>query len=260
MPPNADETRTGDAARRLYDALQQLDVYDVSPEIRTNMPHWPSHPTTAIVEDARTVALDHHFIQVLILPEHAGSHVDAPAHIQASMPDATIDRIPAHHLVRPYKKYDLRFVDPQPGQNITRDELVEAERRAGIALEPGDIALLNFGWDRYYPDDDADAGRRTWWAANSPGLDADACRHLAEAKVTAVAADNATCDTSARDGQVNTAFGHNEFFLPNHILIIEGLIGLDRVPAVGLFVALPMKIRGGSGSPIRVVLYAEPAG
>lgn len=261
MGAQDDHMESTDPALAAYRALRSLQAYDVSPTVRTNMPHWPSHPTAAIVDDARTIASDHHFIQVLILPEHAGSHVDAPAHIQSSMPEWTIDRYAADHLVRPFKKYDLTGLDPQPGQNITRDELVACEQAAGFRLEPGDIALLNFGWDRHYPsDDDTDAGRRTWWAANSPGLDEDACRHLADAKVTAVAADNATCDTSARDGTVNTAFGHDRYFLPNQILIIEGLVGLGPVPPVGLFVALPMKIRGGSGSPLRVVLYASTGG
>ena len=48
--------------------------------------------------------------------------------------------------------------------------------------------------------------------------------------------------------------GIEHAFLPNEILIFEGLIGLGAAPAQGLFLGLPLRIRGGSGSPIRAVL------
>ena len=53
------------------------------------------------------------------------------------------------------------------------------------------------------------------------------------------------------------AHGHASAFLPRGILIVEGLMGLSHVPATGLFLALPLKIAGGTGSPLRVVLLSE---
>ena len=53
------------------------------------------------------------------------------------------------------------------------------------------------------------------------------------------------------------AHGHVEHFLPQGILIVEGLTGLADVPATGLFLALPLKIAGGTGSPVRVVLLTD---
>jgi kynurenine formamidase len=53
------------------------------------------------------------------------------------------------------------------------------------------------------------------------------------------------------------AYGHVSAFLPRGILIVEGLTGLARVPATGLFLALPLKIAEGTGSPVRVVLLTE---
>jgi arylformamidase len=241
------------AAQQVYDALCALKAFDVSPITQTNMPKWPSHPDTAIIEDSRTIELHKHFIQTLILPEHSGSHVDAPAHFHSEL--RTIEQFPAEYLIRPYKKYDLRPLDPQPGDTLTGEHMREAADRDGITLNPGDIAILQYGWDRHYHPDAPDMATRLWYAMNSPGLDESACAYFVDAGVTAVAADNAACESAVIDGEVIADYGHHIYFLPNEILIIEGLQGLDRVPAEGLFVALPMKIKGGSGSPIRIVLY-----
>jgi kynurenine formamidase len=75
--------------------------------------------------------------------------------------------------------------------------------------------------------------------------------------VAAVASDTWGCDTSRRDDEAGHSPGHNTWFLPRGIPIVEGLVGLATAPATGLFVALPLKIRRGSGSPLRVVLLGE---
>jgi arylformamidase len=53
------------------------------------------------------------------------------------------------------------------------------------------------------------------------------------------------------------AHGHTHAFLPRGILIVEGLHGLAGVASAGLFLALPLKIAGGTGSPLRVVLLTD---
>ena len=76
-----------------------------------------------------------------------------------------------------------------------------------------------------------------WWGENAPGLDEETCRFLSESEVKAVGAE----------------FGHAVYFLPRSILIIEGLHDLAKVPPIFYFIALPLKIKGGSGSPIRPI-------
>ena len=99
-----------------------------------------------------------------------------------------------------------------------------------------------------------------FWGRNEPGLSEDACRYLAEAAVVAVASDTAGCDVPCVDGEIGFGHGHSSWFLPRGILIVEGLRGLDRVAATGLFVALPLKIAGGTGSPLRVLLLDRGEG
>jgi arylformamidase len=215
------------------------------------------HPPLAIDAQARNHAEHGYFVQALSMGEHTGAHVDAPAHILADRMDETIDRFPPQTLVAPYKKYDLSDLDLSPGRLVTAAELRAVEERDAFTLERSDVAIVQYGWDRYYKPESADEAERMWWVDNAPGLAEDACRYLVDAGVRAVASDTATADTAMVDGAITSDLGHTTYFLPNGILLIESLVGLAAAPAQGLFLALPLKIQGGSGSPIRAVLVVE---
>jgi arylformamidase len=74
-----------------------------------------------------------------------------------------------------------------------------------------------------------------------------------------VASDTAACDNAVVEGEIGAGHGHSHWFLPRGILIVEGLRGLAKLPPTGLFVALPLKIKGGTGSPLRVLLLHSGA-
>jgi kynurenine formamidase len=192
---------------------------------------------------------------LLELAEHVGTHVDAPYHFDSN--GLTVDELPADLLLlRPFKKFDLAAKAYQPGELVELEDLIEAAERAGFSLEDGDVAVLDLGWDRYLPGgpDERDGA---WWGRNQPGLSEAACEYLATAGIAAVACDTAACDVACRDGEILSAHGHAQHFLPNGILIVEGLHGLGAVPASGLFLALPLKVLRGTGSPVRVLLLTE---
>ena len=242
------------AAATLLGALAHLQVYDVSPTIDAQMPMWFMHAPPAIspitTHEKEGVAAN-----TVTFSEHTGSHVDAPFHFDPS--GATIAEVPADALLlRPYCKYNLSSGEHQPGELIGLEHLKAAEARGGFALQPGDVAVIETGWDRNRPG--GDAGREPgWWGANEPGLSPEACDYLAAAGVCAVATDTAAADIAVADGEITGAHGHVHAFLPHGILIVEGLTGLATAPESGLFLALPLKISGGSGSPVRVVLLGE---
>jgi len=238
----------------LAEALRHAALYDVSPLIDERLPVFPGHPPIEIDAGARTHERDGYFLQRLALGEHVGSHVDAPAHAVASMSGHTIDRYPVDRFIVPYVKYDLTAFAPEPGDLITAATLREVEERDGLEPRPGDVAIVQFGWDRHFRPGSDDPDERLWWIRNAPGLAEDACDHLVSRGVRGVGSDTATCDTAVVDGAITSAVGHLRAFLPNEILLFEGLIGLAAAPPRGLFIGLPLRIRGGSGSPIRAVL------
>ena len=89
--------------------------------------------------------------------------------------------------------------DHHPGELVAVEQLVAAEARGGFALGQGDVAILDFGWDRYYPPE-GETGHDNWWGRNEPGLSEEACRYLADAGIAAVASDTAACDVAEKDG------------------------------------------------------------
>ena len=240
-------------------ALRSAVLHDVSPMIDARLPVFPGHPPVEIDAGARTHERDGYFLQHLSLGEHVGAHVDAPAHAVATLADRTIDRYPVDRFIAPYVKYDLSAHAPGPGDLVTRATLAEVERRDGIALRAGDVAIVQFGWDRHFKPGSDDPAERAWWIRNAPGLAEDACEHLVSHGVTAVGSDTATCDAAVVDGVITSDVGHTRLFLPAEILLFEGLVGLAAAPPTGIFIGLPLRIRGGSGSPVRAVLVEERA-
>ncbi len=241
----------------LFQMLRKLKVYDVSLTLDTNMPNWPGHPSMAIVRDARNFEQNGYFAQTLIMSEHTGTHVDAPAHGVRSMPQATIDTYPGDMLMAPYKKYDLISYDFKAGEAVDLPTIKAVEQKQDLHIEPGDIILLQFGWDKYYRPESTNIEERTWWATNSPGLAEEVCKYFADSHIRAIGADSLGCDAPLLKGvELKESVGHEKYFLPNHIFIMEGLGRLQEAPAMGIFIAIPLKIKGGSGSPIRPILLA----
>jgi kynurenine formamidase len=74
---------------------------------------------------------------------------------------------------------------------------------------------------------------------------------LSERHVKANGTDTVSADLAQKEGVTIADHGHRTYFLPRDILIIEGLQNLASAPASFYFVALPLKIKGGSGSPLR---------
>lgn len=244
------------SAAEVITSLKKLKMYDISLTLDTNMPNWPGHPSMAIVRDARNFDQNGYFAQTLIMSEHTGSHVDAPAHAVRNMPEATIDTLPADMLIAPYKKYDLISYDYKAGDALNLDTVKAVEKRDWFSLESGDVVLLQFGWDKYFHPK-ADMTKRMWWATNSPGITEEVAKYFSDAKIRAIGSDSLGCDAPYKDAvDLAPSVGHDVYFLPKGIFIMESLGRLRDAPTTGIFMAIPLKIKGGSGSPIRPILFA----
>jgi kynurenine formamidase len=240
---------------QILEALAGLEVHDVSPLLTADLPMWFLYGPPKL-EPLFTVDQAGFAANQLTIAEHTGTHVDAPSHFVAD--GTTVDQIPVDSLLlRPFKKFDLTVNDLGPAELITAAHLEAAKAAAGFELEPGDVAVLELGWDRHLPGGSDAKDDTSWWGANQPGLAEDACRFLADAAVAAVASDTAAADVAIKDSEIASGHGHSDYFLPNGILIVEGLNGLAAVPATGLIAALPLKIAGGTGSPLRIVMLTE---
>ncbi len=148
------ELREGTAAiEALAAAIDGLEVIDLSPTFRSHMPRFYTHPELQIVEKARTVEEDHYRLQTLILPEHVGSHVDAPAHVVADRPDATIDTVDPLALWGRAVCVDVSARRWEPGDLLGLDHFMQAAADRGATIREGDVVLVNFGWSRHLEPD-----------------------------------------------------------------------------------------------------------
>jgi arylformamidase len=129
----------------------------------------------------------------------------------------TVDQVPVESLLlRPYKKFDLTAHEYAPGDLIAPEDLRAAANAAGFALDSGDIAIVETGWDRHRPGGSVDH-EPGWWGANQPGFAVETCELLAGAGIVAVASDTSACDVAVRDREILSGHGHATVFLPRGI-------------------------------------------
>jgi kynurenine formamidase len=190
-------------------------------------------------------------------PEHGGTHIDAPAHFAKD--GNTVDAIPLDQLVGPAVMVDVsRKCFANRDYRITIDDFRDWEK-AHREIPPHTIVLLRTGFGKYWPDRKSYLGTDERGAAavaelHFPGLDPAAAAWLvSERKIKAVGLDTASIDY----GQSKGFEAHVEL-MTHDVPAMENLANLERLPPTGItVVALPMKIAGGSGGPLRAIAIVE---
>ncbi|MEW6036937.1 MAG: cyclase family protein [Pseudomonadota bacterium] len=188
--------------------------------------------------------------------EHGGTHMDAPIHFAAD--GLSVDQIPVDQLIGPAAVIDVssRALMDRDYQ-VTIADLSAWESAHGVIPEHS-IVLIRTGYDRFWPDPlkylgTADRGEAAVAKLHFPGLAPAAAEWLAEQRrIRAVGLDTASIDY----GQ-SVLFESHRILARRTIPIFENVTRLDELPPIGaLAVALPMKIQGGSGAPLRLVAWA----
>ena len=186
------------AVDALVAALDGLEAVDLSPTLRSAMPRFFAHPEFHIIDDARLIERDRYRLQTLVLPEHVGPHVDAPAHVVAERPQATVDTLDVTALWGRALVVDVSDRDWKPGDLLGVDDLMRVAADSGAQIRENDVVLVNFGWSRHLRDGGPGV---TWWSSNAPGFTEDLCRELHDLGVRAVGSDDPTCDMAWVDAE-----------------------------------------------------------
>jgi kynurenine formamidase len=185
--------------------------------------------------------------------EHGGTHLDAPVHFARGKP--TVDQVPLERLLAPGIVVDVqKAAAGDADYQVSIEDFAAWEKQNG-RIPDGSIVLLRTGWGRHYPDKSKYLGTdRTGAEAvallHFPGLDPAAAGWLVQnRKVGALGVDTASIDR----GQSQLFESHRILFEAG-IPALENVANLDLLPAKGFeIIALPMKIQGGSGAPLRVI-------
>ena len=234
--------------------LRTARVVDLTHPFDERTPYWPTATRgfeLAPVHYGRTEAGYFYSAYSFCAPEHGGTHLDAPIHFGEGR--WTADQIPVERLVRPAVVVDVAAASAADADHrLTADELQTWEARHGRIAE-GTIVLLRTGWSARWPDKKRYLGDDTPGDASRlhfPSYGAEAARILvADRKVAALGVDTASIDPgSAKD------FPVHQIVAAANVPGFENLAGLDALPPTGAWViALPMKIAGGSGGPLRAI-------
>jgi kynurenine formamidase len=185
--------------------------------------------------------------------EHGGTHLDAPIHF--SQGGWTADEIPLERLRGPAVVIDVSARAATDRDLLVRVDDLRAHEAIYGRIPDGAIVLLRTGWSRRWPDLASYLGTAVPGDVahlHFPGLSEEAARWLvAERRVHGVGIDTASIDR----GQSKDFRAHRTLAAAD-VAIFENLTDLDAVPPRGgVFLGLPMKIRGGSGGPLRAVVF-----
>ena len=209
--------------RRIY--------HDVSQALSPSIAVYPGDPPLKITERLLIARGDPVNLSILEMSSHTGTHVDAPKHFLDD--GAAVDELPLDRFLGKARVLDLTGVDAISAADLARHEIGPGER---VLLKTKSSAFVD--------------GPR--FRTDFTHLTPDGARHLADIGIRTLGIDSPSVDAY----ESNHYLAHHTL-LGRGVVVIEGL-SLGHV-AAGKYemVALPLRIRGGNGSPVRVVLIEE---
>ncbi|WP_460274340.1 cyclase family protein [Celeribacter sp. ULVN23_4] len=218
-------------------------LIDLTHPLDNGMPVWPGHPEFEQISIANFEDGDISCNHSLRMSEHSGTHLDAPAHfVPGGMP---IDEVPLTRFFGPLSVISATDLAPDTELPAARIEAFEAAY--GILPEGGAV-MFHFGWDRFWAHpEDGEKFLRDW-----PGLSKAAAELLAQRRVSLVG-----CDCMSIDRFSTTEFPAHRILLGEGIMVGENFARLGDLPPQCRLSALPLKIKGGSGAPLRAVAHLD---
>lgn len=232
-------------------------VVDLTHAFDADTIYWPTEEGFRLERVTRGVTEKGYFYTAnrFCAAEHGGTHLDAPIHFFEGR--HTADEIPVDQLVGAGAVVDVSARCASDRDYRVQVGDLEAWEEGHGRLPDGAIVLLRTGWGERWSDREAYLGTALTGPEavpelHFPGLHQDAARWLVtQRKIKAVGLDTPSID-----------FGQSELF-ETHVTLFEANVPafenvahLDQLPAKGfVVVALPMKIRGGSGGPLRIIAW-----
>ncbi len=238
------------AAQRFAKAFRESEIVDLSRRLEDGMPTYPTHPKFFHM---RWCSMgDPAEMNQLVLGEHSGTHLDAPSHfVPVGHPARkNIDEIPLDRFLG--RALKLSF-GPFEAQNAMVDvDQIRAWEKDNLDIAEDDVVLIDFQWGHKWATGEKGFDFLDRW----PGLSRSAAEYLAEKNVKLVGTDCISLDPG--DGGEDLAAHYT--LLPKGILILENVCNLSNIDTVSFFMALPLRVGAGTGSPVRAVVMKARIG
>jgi kynurenine formamidase len=242
-------------AQRRKAGFSSGTVIDLTYPFDSSTVYWPTAETFQLEKDFEGTTEQGYYYSAYrySAAEHGGTHIDAPVHFAKGR--NTVDEIPLDQLMGPGIVVDVtKQCDKNPDYLISESDFKSWEQGHG-KIAAGTIVLLRTGFGKFYPDRKRYLGTDQRGAAavanlHFPGLDPNAARWLTQNRqIKAIGLDTASIDY----GQSKLFESHRTLFAKD-VPAFENVANLDKLPTRGFSViALPMKIKGGSGGPLRII-------
>jgi len=221
-------------------------LVDLTHALAATSPAWPGAPHVAFAIEADYA--QGYFARHVSMPEHAGTHVDAPAHFVRG--GATVDAIAPEALRAPAVVVDVRAAVAKNADYAVRAADLQAWERAHGAMPEHAFVIARTGWEARWGDEARYRNSDGKDVMHFPGFAADAIAWLLAHRPSFV---GVGIDTLSIDAGASTDFAAHRTLLGAGKYGVENLAGLDALPARGATVVVaPLKLAGGSGAPARV--------
>ena len=182
--------------------------------------------------------------------EHGGTHLDSPIHFAEGK--QSVDQLTVQQLIGPAVVIDVSAACAKNPDYLASPTDIAAWEKAHGTIPAGSIVLFRTGWSSRWPDKKRYMGTDKPGdvaGLHFPGIAPASAKVLLDRRIRAVGIDTASIDYGqSKDFQVHRAlYGAGIYGL-------ENIADLERVPVTGAtLIALPMKIGGGTGAPVRII-------
>ncbi|MGE5602384.1 MAG: cyclase family protein [Nitrososphaerales archaeon] len=226
-------------------------IVDLSQEIYSGMPVYPGHMKTVIFqhmsheESRRNLGTGFSYqTSGILICDHGPTHIDPICHFSDDPEAPSVDEIPLEKMITSAICIDVSDV---PYQTQFGADKIKAELAAcGLEIRPGDTVLFYTGlYDRLYGTPE--------YTNQQPGLNREATEYICDCGCV-----NFGVDNTSPDMFLDKTYPCHKVCAERGVTHMENLCNLDKLVGKRFtFVALPLKIRKGTGSPIRPVAILD---
>ena len=228
-------------------------VVDLTHTLNASTPTYEETKEPAYqVKIVATLEKEHYFAREICLPEHFGTHLDAPAHFAKGL--WTVDQIPTERLFAALIVIDVREkVKSNSDYQLSESDITRWEKLHG-EVPARAVVVLRTGWESRWNSAKDYRNSDEKGVMHFPGYSVEAAKLLVEGrKVYGLG-----IDTLSIDYGPSPDFPVHQYSLAHSTYHLENVANLGSVPATGaLIMVAPMKLEGGSGSPVRLLAVVE---
>ena len=215
-----------------------MKIIDLTLTISNKIPTFPGSPQPNFIPWEK-IKDDGYNLELLFLSSHTGTHLDAPYHFLEK--GSKIHEISLKKLVSEAVLIKSR---KKRNETITKTDIQKFEKKHG-KIESFSSVIFLTGWQKNL--------QKKYYFTKNPGLSASAANYLASKKVSLVGIDSPSIDLGT-----DSKFSVHQIFAKKGILIVENLANLEKIKSSKFhLVALPLKLKGATGSPVRAIAFVE---